>query len=136
MLRHFSPPPPDVVDELNRLASPEGAGTSAAATVTPVGVPGGMSIGQVVGRMFGGYGTCQRVFGAPPMTQTRGHVGKKTRRVRVVTRQAFLPHANSFGEPAWPESPDFAISAMHRTLATPCVLTPQTRRMARPSACR
>lgn len=48
-------PPQNVVDEPNRLASPEDAGTSAAATVTPVGVPGGMSIGQVVGLMFGGY---------------------------------------------------------------------------------
>lgn len=47
------------------------------------------------------------------------------------TKQASLPHAYGLGEPACPEHPDPATSAVHRTLATLCAGAAQTRRTRR-----
>ena len=48
-------PPDSVIEELSRIDTSESGGAQAPATITPVGVPGGMSIHQAVSRMFGGY---------------------------------------------------------------------------------
>ena len=48
-------PPASVLDELAQADAIDTGWTGATATVTPVGVPGGISVHQAVSRMFGGY---------------------------------------------------------------------------------